>query len=393
MSHRLKAALLTDHGLTPRPTQVFRTKQPKVSRTKRPLDWDPSDSDDEMEQECNSQFPTTPETSFSTKLHPTLRFSQPHKLRPQPRRLALPSPGGNPTTRSILLARLRQEIGLMIQSRWSKSTIQRRLYLGTTYTHFLSTMNLPETEESLILALQWMSKSVAASTLAGYATTLRAMYPGCGGQSMTDYIAALRIRAGSDPLRQAPPISFEQFHESFMKMPLDVRWAFWLTWKTASRWADVKSISGKMLHFTDRLDEVVVDFRNLTKASKNRPFRHDMIVMVRDTPTNVQALRRYVLSRPTTAPLTTWTTTQLTAFLRKLFPNSNLSAHSLKRKVVQLLMDAAAEGLIPLQLVAQMAKHVGGVPLLPDTTVRYLTDRIALARANHSGDATKLIPS
>ena len=353
----------------------------------RPLDWDPSDSDEEGDPN------TYPTTQPRTLLHPTLRFSQPHRLKAQPKRLALPGPGGSHTTRSTLLDKLRADIAALVQSRWSKSTLQRRAYLGTTYTEFLTSMDLPETEESLVLTLQWMAPSVEPSTLAAYATTLRAMYPGCGGDLLSNYIASLRVLAGSSTLHQAPPITIAQFQEAFSKMPPEVRWAFWLAWKTASRWADVKNITRKTVHFTVRPDEMVVDFHNLTKASKLRPFRHDMVVLIRDTYENVQSFRRYIASRPLSAPLTTWTTNTLTQFLRKLFPGSHLSAHSLKRRVIQLLTEAAAEGLIPLQLVAQMAKHVGGQPLLPDTTVRYLTDRVALARANRSGEATRLIPS
>ena len=58
---------------------------------------------------------------------------------------------------------------------------------------------------------------------------------------------------------------------------------------------------------------------------------------------------------------------------------------------MQLVMEAAAAGLIPLGLAAQIAKHLGGQVVLPDTTVRYTTDRVALARANGSGSVTKLL--
>jgi hypothetical protein len=136
---------------------------------------------------------------------------------------------------------------------------------------------------------------------------------------------------------------------------------------------------------------VVVDFKNLTKATRNRPFRSDMVVLVKDLPERLWKFRKYTTDLGPSRPLTQWTTQQLTAFLRTIFPIHHFSAHSIKRGAVQLLMSAAAEGLIPLALVSQMAKHLGGTPTLPDTTVRYIQDRTSLARANKTGEATLLL--
>lgn len=80
-------------------------------------------------------------------------------------------------------------------------------------------------------------------------------------------------------------------------------------------------------------------------------------------------------------------------FLRRFFPNRKVGCHSVKRGVGNILIEAAAAGLIPTELVAQLLKHLGAATLLPDTTVRYLQNRVALALANRSGEATRLIPT
>ena len=115
-----------------------------------------------------------------------------------------------------------------------------------------------------------------------------------------------------------------------------------------------------------------------------------MIVLVKDSPQRISDFRNY-LARIRHAPLTRWTTTNLTAFLRHTFPGTLLSGHSPKRGAMQIVMDAAAAGLFPLSLAAQIAKHLGGQVVLPDTTVRYITDRVAIAKANGSGSVTRVL--
>ena len=44
-----------------------------------------------------------------------------------------------------------------------------------------------------------------------------------------------------------------------------------------------------------------------------------------------------------------------------------------------------------MRLVAQMGKHLGLDPLLPDTTVGYIGNRVLLAETNHSALVTPLL--
>ena len=309
-------------------------------------------------------------------------------LRAQPKRLALRH--ACPTKHDEMVRKLCAGIQAKLMLRFSQSTWDRRTYLHNTVCHFSENMNLEISEKTILLALEWISASVTAGTLLTYATTLRAMFPAHGGETLDAYIQSLRKLSAKNPIRQAPPLTRAQFDHLMRILPEHVKWAFWVAWKTASRWGECRLLSSKNTSFTASADEVVIDFKELTKGSATRPFRMDLIVLIKDDPQRISDFRRYI-AKLRTAPLTTWTTTHLTTFLRSTFPGSQLSAHSPKRGAMQLVMEAAAAGLIPLGLAAQIAKHLGGQVVLPDTTVRYTTDRVALARANGSGSVTKLL--
>lgn len=315
-----------------------------------------------------------------------------YKLRPQPKRLPLQAACGKLQEEHsrALLGRLAKAIATRIQGRLAESTMRRRKYLQATLHNFLGHMRLSLGDQAIVLALEWISDSVAVTTLLTYAQTFKAMYPQIAGEALTNYILALRKQAGSYDVRQAPPITAEHMRIILGMLPESVRWAAWLAWMTCSRWADVRLITSKNILCSPNQGEVVINFKNLTKASASRPFRNDHVVLVKSPRETITAFVSYV-NKLNGRPLTTWTTTDLTQFLRRSLPGTNYSAHSIKRGAIALLMQAAAEGLLPLELVAQMAKHLGGIPALPDTTVRYVINLVNLARANRSGRATELL--
>lgn len=153
-------------------------------------------------------------------------------------------------------------------------------------------LNLRPNETTMILCLEWMSKSVQPQTLLSYGLTLRRIFPNATGPALEDYLASLRVQVAAKGISQVDAMTRDEFIQAFTSLPPEAKWAFWLAWKTASRWADVMRVVSSNVIPTNRPDEVVVDFRHLTKASKTRPFRADMVVLVRDNPQNVQAFLR-----------------------------------------------------------------------------------------------------
>jgi hypothetical protein len=88
-------------------------------------------------------------------------------------------------------------------------------------------------------------------------------------------------------------------------------------------------------------------------------------------------------------PLTTTSTTLLTTLIRGVLHSSH-SAHSVKRGALNFLTQLAAKGQIDPQLLPILAKHKG-TPTIPETTVRYVTDKVALARVVGTAAATKYL--
>ena len=363
------------------------TKMTRKQETREAGDSSDDEEEKQLREELDLLFPTRGRLNEPLPPRNSIAY-QKKPLRAQPKRLTLRH--ACPTKRDEMVRKLCAGIQSKLMLRFSQSTWDRRTYLHNTVCHFSENMSLELSEKTILLALEWISASVTAGTLLTYATTLRAMFPAHGGETLDAYIQSLRKLSAKNPIRQAPPLTRAQFDHLMRILPEHVKWAFWVEWKTASRWGDGRLLSNKNTSFTALADEVVIDFKELTKGSATRPFRMDLIVLIKDDPQRISDFRRYV-AKLRTAPLTTWTTTHLTTFLRNTFPGSQLSAHSPKRGAMQLVMEAAAAGLIPLGLAAQIAKHLGGQVVLPDTTVRYTTDRVALARANGSGSVTKLL--
>ena len=381
----------TTNTTTQRPKTKPTTKMTRNITQRQETRAAEDSSDDEEEKQLREEldllFPT--QERLNEPLPPRESIAYEKKpLRAQPKRLTLRHTC--PTKRDEMVRKLCAGIQSKLMLRFSQSTWDRRTYLHNTVCHFSENMSLELSEKTILLALEWISASVTAGTLLTYATTLRAMFPAHGGETLDAYIQSLRKLSAKNPIRQAPPLTRAQFDHLMRILPETVKWAFWVAWKTASRWGECRLLSSKNTSFTALADEVVIDFKELTKGSATRPFRMDLIVLIKDDPQRISDFRRYI-AKIRTAPLTTWTTTHLTTFLRNTFPGSQLSAHSPKRGAMQLVMEAAAAGLIPMGLAAQIAKHLGGQVVLPDTTVRYITDRVALAKANGSGSVTKLL--
>ena len=364
-----------------------KTRKTKQQETREAGDSSDDEEEKQLREELDLLFPTQERLNEPLPPRDSIAYEK-KPLRAQPKRLTLRHTC--PTRRDEMVRKLCAGIQAKLMLRFSQSTWDRRTYLHNTVCHFSENMNLELSEKTILLALEWISASVTAGTLLTYATTLRAMFPAHGGETLDAYIQSLRKLSAKVPIRQAPPLTRAQFDQLMQILPEHVKWAFWVAWKTASRWGECRLLSNKNTSFTALADEVVIDFKELTKGSATRPFRMDLIVLIKDDPQRISDFRRY-LAKLRTAPLTTWTTTHLTTFLRNTFPGSQLSAHSPKRGAMQLVMEAAAAGLIPLGLAAQIAKHLGGQVVLPDTTVRYTTDRVALARANGSGSVTRLL--
>ena len=116
-----------------------------------------------------------------------------------------------------------------------------------------------------------------------------------------------------------------------------------------------------------------------------------MLVHLRDTTPQMAGFREWLNTLKKYQRLTTLTTTELRLQVQECFPGRLMGATSIKAGSTTRLTVMAAKGLIPVSLVAQMAKHQGDTQKLPDTTVRYGRNKAALAIMMGSGAATVLL--
>ena len=82
------------------------------------------------------------------------------------------------------------------------------------------------------------------------------------------------------------------------------------------------------------------------------------------------------------------TTEDLTRAFKAFPPSSKYTAHSPKRGAIDHLVRKAVEGRIPAAIIPMLAKHSWRLHDFPETTIRYVSDKPALARLLGTQDAT-----
>lgn len=239
---------------------------------------------------------------------------------------------------------------------------------------------------SALMFLEWLSIGISPPTLRTYALTFFALFPHLKSQDSIAWLRSLTHFYGANvPTHQANPLTVAELQELLSTLPPDPKWAVWLAWKTASRWADVFSLTPDDFSLVEP-NVILVSFKDKTKGSHDRPFRPDLLVLVEDP--LVPQFMAWIQHQKC---LTTTTTTQLSRLMKSLL-DRHVTAHSIKRGVLNFLASLVADGHLPLTILPQMAKHA--IPwALPEKTVRYLSNKPAIAKMMGSQAATRLIPT
>jgi hypothetical protein len=276
----------------------------------------------------------------------------------------------------------------VLRDRFAPSTWNRRKYLQRMLLAYATaTRRKISSPMTAILTLEWIGTGTMRRTLLGYARTLRAMYKQLkSSQEMDDYVAGLNAMAANEPLHQAGTLQQHEVIALLSAPNHQFRQFAWLVWMTASRWADVQGLTSQRLSFSP--EGLVVDFQGVTKSSRKKPFRLDHVVMIPRGVTNLEAIRTWAINCNL---LPKMSTSAATLFMRRLLNRPDVSAHSLKRTALEVLLREVERGTITHRLVAQMAKHLGIDPLLPDVTVGYIQNRTLLAATNGSSTATRIL--
>ncbi|MCA9634371.1 MAG: hypothetical protein KC766_42285 [Myxococcales bacterium] len=250
------------------------------------------------------------------------------------------------------------------------------------------------------------SLRVAASTKASYCSALGATARRLGMQvPMLDLLAAATRAQPTGPTNQAVPATRPQIfllvNTALRSNKPRLAVALYLCWKTASRWDDMIHLTkSSFLNRTTMLTDgyLVVQWAQ-TKANRRQEFRPDgwCVVVEQDAALGwaVELVRRTLRSLATAAtPLLP--PQQTTAFLRKFMraqpETQQLTAHSIKRGAVNVLVEAAVLGrLKDPRLIPLLAKHKDSLHGFPTSTLRYVEDKKQLALMLGTQEATRLL--
>jgi hypothetical protein len=79
------------------------------------------------------------------------------------------------------------------------------------------------------------------------------------------------------------------------------------------------------------------------------------------------------------------------ATLQRYPSTRELTLHSFKRGAADVLIREAVAGNLDIELLPRLLKHKHPLQELPDVTLRYISDQVALALALRTQEATRLL--
>ena len=202
------------------------------------------------------------------------------------------------------------------------------------------------------------------------------------------------------PQTQAQPISKKQVYDILEnpQIPEEQRMICYLTCKVAGRADDMSKAFADDTEIVTHKDNTYVVIRWRPRATEGhgsiltaagsgcqKNISHGLgYSCVVDCGAYLPRVRAYLRTRKG-RPLSTYTTEQMTAFLKR-HVSPILSAHSMKRGALQYLLEQG----ITLRLIGEMARHAHQLEWLPMASRVYLPS-VLLALAIGTQEATKLL--
>jgi hypothetical protein len=211
------------------------------------------------------------------------------------------------------------------------------------------------------------------------------------------YRSGLAAGTAGSPIAQAVPATRLQTlrlveHFTAARLPR-LAAAVFLMWKTTSRWDDVAQLTSAAVIFNNDNDNVIIEWstwKTNQRAQKRVCGLTDVIEEQR--PDLLQQAAQVLHHLPRGQKLGSDTTTSQFVRLIQQCPGcSDLTAHSFKRGAANELMRAAARGLIDPYRIPTALKHQFALRDFPATSLQYIADKIATARAFKSSEMTRLL--
>ena len=282
-----------------------------------------------------------------------------------------------------------------MSSMWAQSTWKDRGRLWKRYAQFLQQKLGREVSngidpQSALMFLESLDVSIQAKRK--YAKTLLARHKSMTGETLQDlknYSEGLLGQGAAVPKRQALAMARSDLEYFSIGQPPHLRWPLFLAWKTASRWDEIVQLTGSSFLKIDP-QEVIIQWGRNTKTSRKDPFRATGFAVIHHN-SPMTKLCEYLGQFSDAEPITNIETTTLNRIFKQFATMKKYSAHSIKRGAVDLLIKAAADGKLDPRLIPLLAKHKDDLMNFPSSTLRYTSDKVALAKMLKTQLATILL--
>jgi len=307
-------------------------------------------------------------------------------------------PWPTPTEDSSRLAVLQHGVVLTIRNIWADNTWTMRATLVSRLQDFRLEHGMTEDSEEMldwaILCFVQTTKTIDSSKLT-YIKHLAALYRRQDMSLPLCSMATTALRATSTiPTRQANPASTSDVDRLLLRASAyssRLQTAIFIMFKTASRWDEVSRLKKESFLLVND-QEIIIEWLNNTKSTRLDPWRMSSWIVIRHhAPMTqyVEVIKRLVEEEK----LVDMDTDSFVTWVQQDQATKHLSAQSFKRGAMTFLLEQALENKIPLTLLPRMAKHKHQfLDELGPVTLRYIADRVLLARAGQSHLATALIP-
>ena len=287
---------------------------------------------------------------------------------------------------------LQRQVMATAQRTWAKSTWSSRTRLWRNFLLWRQGQGNTHKDMGMELAMFVASHTrTKPSTRMTYGYSLAAIATRLGRQVpiLRWYLSGLSTTPGATAADGATPATREQVLALMADttLPLSVRAGIFLAWKSASRWDDLLSLSKKSFLLVTPT-EIVVQWEKLKTNRRQKFSVHSWTVVQSEEPMSL--LLRHLRSLRGEDRFVLTSTRRLIELLRAR-TTPRLTAHSFKKGAVDELVRLAAEGQFNLQQLPLLAKHVDRRNDFPASTLKYVSARVALARAIGTQAATKLL--
>lgn len=292
---------------------------------------------------------------------------------------------------------------MLAQSTWAS----RARLLNHLYSFLLLPTSRPDLPMDARVALYIVKEktNLAYSSRVKYAKEFRAMAHALGmteHPTLDMYIRATSALAASAPIKQAQLIKEDELGAMVLRAWQEennpaLAVSIYLCFKTCSRWGDVANLTKENFiinHDNLNNNEILVIWGTKVKTHRLRPFKATgLTVVVEETaPDMMEELKRQIRKLKKDQKLCPKSTDQMLKWLKKKQATSRLSCHSFKRSALDKLTTAVLEEKLAPTLLPLMAKHQDkNLQHFPESTIRYLANKVALAKILKTQEATRLL--